>query len=201
MTKKEIIQQTKLAFDFSQKLYFEVSYLIKEIEGLLAEEEEQFIIGRPGGYAITTRGSSGLEANNVNLWLLRTLSVFFVPEELTKTFGGLTTTEFIKGLKVIFLRIVLDEKDNDEPYINIGVIYDVVSKRIGKYPKKFEELIRHIEYRYAAVFTGDNSFDYEDSYIKFKGKFIRVNLFDVNSSEEIIKLVITPVLKLFREIK
>jgi hypothetical protein len=201
MNKVEIVQQTKLAFDFIQKLYFEVSYLIKEIEGLLAEEEEQFIIGRPGGYSITNRASSGLESNNVNLWLIRMLSVFFVPLELTKTTGGLTTTEYTNGLKVIFLRIVLDDKDNNEPYIYIGVMYDIAGKRIGKYPKKFEELIRHLEYAYAKVFTGKSSIDYEDNSCKFKGKFIRVNLFDVNSSEEIIKLVTTPVLKLFRETK
>jgi hypothetical protein len=201
MTKKEIVQQTKLAFDFTQKLYFEVSYLIKEIEGLLAEEEEQFIIGRPGGYSITNRASSGLDTNNVNLWLMRMLSVFFVPVELTKISGGLTTTEFRKGLKVIFLRIVLDDKDNNEPYIYFGVMNDISGRKDGKFPKKFEELIRHIEYSYSKVFTGDSSIDYEDISCKFKGKFIRVNLFDVNSSEEIIKLVITPVLKLFREIK
>ena len=49
MDRSEIVQQTKLAFDFIQKLYFEVSYLIKEIEGLFAEEEEGFILCRPSG--------------------------------------------------------------------------------------------------------------------------------------------------------
>jgi len=33
--KSEVIHQTTLAFDFIQKLYLEVSYLIKEIEGIL----------------------------------------------------------------------------------------------------------------------------------------------------------------------
>ena len=52
--KNDLIEQTYLAFDFIQKLYLEVSYLIKEIEGNLQEEKEKFIIGKPGGgYAIT----------------------------------------------------------------------------------------------------------------------------------------------------
>jgi hypothetical protein len=88
MKKKEIVEQTRLAFDFIQKLYFEVSYLIKEIEGLLAEEEEEFVIGRPSGYGINTRSSTGLEANNIRLWPLRKLAVFFVPEARTQRKNG-----------------------------------------------------------------------------------------------------------------
>lgn len=40
MNKKEIVEQTKLAFDLLEKLYFESSYLIKEIEGILSQEEQ-----------------------------------------------------------------------------------------------------------------------------------------------------------------
>ncbi len=200
MNRKEIVQQTKLAFDYLQKLYFETSYLIKEIEGLLAEEEERFVIGRPGGYAFTNRSSSGLETNNVSLWPLRMLSVFLVPEDLTKTAGGVTVTNFVNGLKIIYLRIVLDEKNIDEPYINIGVIFNIVEKS-GKRLNKFEHLITHIVYRDNKIFAGDNSINYKDSLIEFKGEFIRVNLFDVNSSDEIIKLVTDPVLIMFRNTK
>ena len=44
--KSDLPKQTKLAFDFIQKLYLEISYMIKEIEGLLYEQEEKFVIGR-----------------------------------------------------------------------------------------------------------------------------------------------------------
>ena len=167
MNKKEIIQQTKLAFDFTQKLYFEVSYLIKEIEGLLAEEEEQFIIGRPGGYSITNRASSGLETNNVNLWLIRMLSVFFVPIELTKTSGGLTTTEFSKGLKVIFMRIVLDDKDNNEPYIYFGVLYDISGRKDGKVSKK--------SLRNLSVILNTPMLEYSQGIVQWTMRIIRAN--------------------------
>ena len=78
--KTHLMEQTNLAFDFIQKLYLEVSYLIKEIEGILHEEEEKFIIGRPSGYGISARSSTGLESNNVGLWLLREFAVFFIPK-------------------------------------------------------------------------------------------------------------------------
>ncbi|GFP32571.1 hypothetical protein HKBW3S42_00875 [Candidatus Hakubella thermalkaliphila] len=109
--KEEILRQTALAFDFIQKLYLEVSYLIKEIEGTLQEEDEKFVIGRPAGYGISARSSTGLESNNVSLWLLKKFAVFFVSEEKTKLERGQTITELHKDLKVLYLRIVLNDKN------------------------------------------------------------------------------------------
>lgn len=198
MNKKELVKQTDLAFDFLQKLYLEVSYLIKEIEGLLAEEEENFIIGRGSGYAITARSSNGLEANNVHLWPLRTFSVFFVPQEMTKVKSGATVTRFLPGLKTILLKFVLNKSDISEPYIYVGTLYEMVAKKETFI--KFENLITHIEYNQKKIFTGDDFVDYEDGYLKFKGKFIKINLYDINSSEEIVNLVLEPALKIFRNI-
>ncbi len=107
INKSEITEQTNLAFDFIQKLYLEVSYLIKEIEGILHEEEEKFIIGRPAGYGISARSSTGLESTNVNLWLLRKFAVFFVPEDKTRVERGQTITEIDDNLKILYLRIIL----------------------------------------------------------------------------------------------
>ncbi len=198
MNRKELVKQTDLAFDFLQKLYLEVSYLIKEIEGLLAEEEESFIIGRGSGYAITAIGSNGLEANNVHLWPLRTFSVFFVPQEMTKVTSRATVTRFLPGLKTVLLKFVLNESNISEPYIYVGTLYDMDAKKEAYI--KFEHLITHIEYNQKKIFTGDEFVDYEDGYFKFKGKFIKINLYDINSSEEIVNLVLEPALKVFRNI-
>jgi hypothetical protein len=46
--KSELIDQANLAFDFIQRLYLEVSYLIKEMEAMLSEQPENFIMGKPG---------------------------------------------------------------------------------------------------------------------------------------------------------
>jgi len=198
MNNKELTQQTKLAYDFLQKLYLEVSYMIKEIEGMLAEEKEQFLIGRGGGYAITARSSNGLDANNVHLWPLRTFSVFFVPKGFTNVKGGATFTKFVHGLKTIFVKFFLDGKEVSEPYIYVGTVFDIEHKK--ETYVKFENLITHVEYNQNKIFTGDDFIDYEDGYFKFRGKFFRVNLFEINSSEEIVKLVLEPVLEIFRNV-
>lgn len=44
-----LIQQTKNAFDFIEKVYYEISYLIKEIEGILQQEDEEFTILKVSG--------------------------------------------------------------------------------------------------------------------------------------------------------
>lgn len=199
MEKKEVIQQTALAFDFIQKLYFEVSYLIKEIEGLLAEEDERFIIGRPSGYAITSRNSSGLEPLLVNLWALKKMSVCFIPETKTKLTGGVTNTAFDETLKIIYLRIILNEKEISEPHIMMGVLYGFEDKQ-RQWPTKFEQLMAHIEYNETRVFVDKETLDYDDTRTRFKGKLFKVNLYDINSSEDIVKRLLKPVLKIYREI-
>lgn len=197
MNKPEVVEQTKLAFQYLQKLYLETSYLVKEVEGLLGKEEEEFIIGRSGGYAITSNRSAGLESGSVELWLLRKLAVFFVPKDLTVEKGGQTITKFGDTVRVIYLRIVLEAKSISEPKVYTGVLYNFKDK--GKAGvQKVEQLMNHIEYRETQVFKNPLSIDYSDGAISFHGKLLAHNLFDLNSSEEIYKKIITPALELFR---
>src|SRR3990172_12063884 len=158
MSKREIAEQTRLAFEFIQKLYLEVSYLIKEIEGLLSTEKEEFVIGRSGGYAITGIRSLGLEANIVNSWPLRKMSVFFVPKQATKYNQGITITKFEKNPKIIYLRILLDDKGLGEPMAVLGVLHSFVGKKF----EKVEQVMAHIEYNDTKVFgDGKNILDHE----------------------------------------
>jgi hypothetical protein len=194
MNKQELIQQTENAFEFNQKLYFEVSYLIKEVEGLLAEEDEKFEFGRSSGYHISTRSSTGLEPNYVNLWPLRKMAVFFVPEELTQLRQGQTITKFENNPKVIYLRILLDDKELSEPVIYTGVLHNFVGKRF----KKVEQVMAQIEYHDTKVFTGAKIIAYEDAYIKFNGQIDQKRLYDINTSEEIYEQILKPALKKYR---
>jgi len=196
MDKNKLINQTENAFDFIQKLYFECSYLVKELEGLFAEEEENFIIGRPSGYAINTRSSVGLERNNVRLWLLRKFAVFFIPEEFTRKRGGMTITSINDNLKVIYIRFILNNNDIKEPQIYTGVLDNIEIKKDDW--SKFEKLMGHFEYCDDKLFQNIFKLDYEDSYCKIQGRLIKNNLYDINNSEAIMEKIVVPTLDLYR---
>jgi len=197
VNKQQIVQQTRLAFDFVEKLYLEVSYLIKEVEGLLAEEPEQFVIGRPSGYGITTRGTTGLETANVHQWLLRKLAVFFAPKDAAQTTKGQTATS--PGKKVIYLRIVLDDKDLVEPTISFGILSFEKKNAAGEWPTKFEHLMATIEYADTRVFKDPEAVDFQDPRYSLKGKLLAANLYDITDTEQIATRIIAPVLELFRK--
>lgn len=197
--KSEIVEQSKLAFDFVEKLYLESSYLIKEIAGLLSEEEEKFVLGRPAGYGISSASSRGLEPNLVKLWLLKKFSVFFIPPEMTKYNRGVHTTKIDKKLKVLYLRIVLNDKTVKEPTVYSGVLYNIEKKTETPWIKKFEHIMTNLEYNENKVFTNIKKIDYENIYIKIKGKLIKNSLFEINDSDTIVKKIIKPSLELYRK--
>lgn len=200
MDKKKIVEQTKLSFILIQKLYHEVAFLIKEIEGQLAEADEKFVIGKPSGYQVTYISSTGLEQVYVNKWLPRKMNVFFVPEDMTEP-GGTTTTRFTDELKVIFIRIILNDDDIREPEIYYGVLFgfgenELLEKRLTK----VEQLSSVIEYRENTILKDPSHIDHEDVYVKFKGKLNKQNLFDLNNAEDVNNFIVEPALKMFREL-
>lgn len=195
--RQELVQQTRLAFEFVHKLYLEVSYLIKEIEGQVLQEEERFVICRPTGYAVSAMRSTGLEPGNVNLWLLRKMAVAFIPEEDTTT-EGYTNTSLDQDLCVLYLRIVLDDRTADEPYLYFGVLHGIRKKPKAPW-NKFESIMGHIEYYDHKVFKSPDKIDYEDTYVQFQGELFMTNLFDVTNSEELRRRVIEPALALYRQ--
>ena len=144
--KREIVEQTRLAFEFIGKLYLEASYLVKEIEGMLAEEDEKFIIGRPSGYGVTTRSSTGLEPNLVRLWPMRKFGVFFVEEEKTELKTGQTNTPLNENMKLLYMRVILDDLKYAEPVISFGALYEIEKKPTVKWTK-FEQMMAYFEYR------------------------------------------------------
>jgi len=197
--KNEIVEQSNLAFNFVEKLYLESSYLIKEIEGILNEEEEKFVIGRPAGYAISSVSSRGLEPNNVRMWLLKKFSVFFVPEEKTEYKRGVHTTKINKDLKVLYLRIVLYDKNVKKPTVYSGVLYNIEKKVEISWIKKFEHIMTNLEYNENKVFKDIQKINYENIYIKIQGELIKNNLYEINDSETIVKKIIKPSLELYRK--
>ena len=195
--KSEIAKQVKNAFDFIQKLFNESSYLIKEIEGQLGESEHRFQILRPSGYSVSARSSTGLEPNNVNLWLLRKFAVAFVEESGTDLKKVQNFTEINEHLKVLYFRIILDDKNQSEPQLIFGVLYDI--KQFKDWVKKFENLMGQFEYIDSKLFAKFPNIDYEDGTLKIKGKFKKVNLLEINSSNALLERVINPAIKLFEK--
>jgi len=189
--------QTRNALDFVQKLYFEISYLIKEVEGLLHQEDEEFVIGRPSGYGVTSGKSTGLEPANVESWLTKAFTVFFVPDKETKLHNGTTTTPF-DNLKVILLDIELEGKKNKTPRVLAGVLYDIRSKRDNY--TKFEHMMFEFIYSRDKVFASVPELKYEDSYLSMKGKLFSLPLFSVQTSEDIVQKIVEPMLTIYREI-
>jgi hypothetical protein len=199
--KTALIEQTDAAFNFVEKLYTEVSYLIKQLEGVLAEEDEHFIIGKPSGYGISNHSSSGLDSQMVRLWLMRKFSIFFVEKEKTHIEKGQTVTKLDLGLKILYFRFILHGKDIPEPIIYAGVLTDITKKQQGDWIKKFENIVGNIiEYNDEKAFKTPANIDYSDSYLTFKGKLTEVHLFDINDAEAISTKLAKPALDLYRAV-
>lgn len=199
MNKEDMLENTHNAFDFVEKLYLESTYLIKEVEGMLVEEEEEFIIGKPGGYQVTFLGSKGLEQRNVTNWLPKSMAVFFVPKSDTTEKAGVTVTRLDSTKKAVYLRISLYEKEYKHPKIFFGVLGRFKkNNESNKWPTKVEDLIGHFEYYKNSFFSILPEIRYETLNVNVYGKLDSVPLFNVNNSEDIKKLVVNPALKLYR---
>ena len=193
----EISNQIKNAFEFIQKLYNEAAYLVKEIEGQLSESEYKFQILKPSGYSISARSSTGLEPNNVNLWLLRKFAVAFVEKSDEKAEKKQNFTEIDEHLKILYFRITLDDKNLSEPKLIFGVFYDI--KQFKDWVKKFENLMGTFEYIDNKLFAKFPKIDYEDGTFRIKGIFKKIKLLDIESSKQLIEKVIEPAIKLYEK--
>jgi hypothetical protein len=132
---------------------------------------------------------------------MRKFSVAFGPKESTPTILGQTRTPLSPDQKIIYVRVVLDDKAIFEPIIYSGVLYDFRKKTVeGKWPEKFEQLLTSIEYNEAQVFANPNIIDYENINFSLKGRLFNMPLFDIDSSIALSEKIIKPAIKLFEEI-
>jgi len=92
----------------------------------------------------------------------------------------------------------LDDKNQTEPHLLFGVFYEI--KQFKDWVKKFENLMGNFEYVDSKLFAKFPNIDYEDGTFKLKGKFKKVDLLDINSSNELIEKVINPAIKLYQKI-
>ena len=200
-----MIKNVANAFDFIQRLYDETATLVREIERLLGSEPECFMIGRPSGYGISTRGSIGLEQQNVNRWLTRRFAVFFVPESAFKSQGAQTVTP-LPTANLMYLRFLLDgynsfnfdEKPITAPSLLFGVLHDASSPNGRK--NKFEQLMAGFEYTEAKLLSDLPNVDLNEAYGSITGTLQIVPLLTLTDSESVNDHVIQPLLQQWRRV-
>jgi len=188
--------QARAAFSFVERLYFEISYLIKELEGQLQQEEEEFVIGRPSGYAVQTRTSSGLDPANVELWFPKTFTVFFVPNSLTELRQGQTITAFREDLRILLVHIEVMGKHIHHPRLLAGCLWNIRPLRSNQ--KKFEHLMWEFANNPQKIFASLPRLSYQDNHASFEGEFIEKPLFTIDDSQTLADEVIAPMLRIYR---
>ena len=192
----DLATETRNAFEFIEKLYFETSYLIKEVEGQLQEEEERFVIVRPSGYQVSAVHSDGLEPANVKSWLRKVVAVAFVPEAATSLVKGQTATPLDDRLRVLFLVISFFAEGLREPTAFFGVVRGLQSRRGPD--SKLERLMWRFPALWQQMFVKPPTLDFEDGTRSMKGKFKKLGLYSLTDSEEVRKKVVAPMLSMYR---
>ena len=192
----DLATETRNAFEFIEKLYFETSYLIKEVEGLLQEEEERFVIVRPSGYQVSAVHSDGLEPSYVRSWLRKVVAVAFVPEAATSLVKGQTITPLNDELRVLFLVIPFFADGLREPTAFFGSVRSIKSR--GGPDSKLERLMWRFPALWQKMFVKPPTLDFEEGTRSMKGKFKKLGLYSLTDSEEVRKKLVAPMLALYR---
>jgi hypothetical protein len=194
---KELETSWRNAFDFVQKFYLEISYLIKEVEGQLAKEPEKFVICRKTGYGVTSYNSTQLDARYVPCWIPATLMVAFVPEDCTKLHQGVTITPIKDSLRPLLLHVEAHWSGMQRPIIHSGILERVRSKR--KDITKFEHLMFEFAYNPDDVFAKLPEIDYADRTCSLTGRATTTPVFSINSAQDVKDKLVDPMLKQFRK--
>jgi len=208
--KLEKANQVKNAFDVIQKLYQKSSSLIREVEGLLNENERKFQLFSDG-YCICSRTSIGLEPKEVNSWLCRKFAVAFVEKSTIdwqnvddshtsnlKLENGLAScTKINENFKMLYFRFLLDDENLSEPQLIFGVFSDI--KFYKDWVEKRGNILVAIEYADDKLFAQFPNVDYENDVFKLKGKLKKVNLLDINSTDELIEKVVNPAIQIYEQ--
>ena len=200
-----MIKNVANAFSFIQRLYDETATLIREIERLLGSEPERFMIGRPSGYSISTKGSNSLEQQNVNLWLTRRFAVFFVPESAFTSKGGQTITP-LPTANLMYLRFLLDgynsfnfgENPIGAPSLLYGVLHDA-ARPSGK-TNSFEKRMTAFEYMEAKLLSDLPNVELGGATGSVTGALQIVPLLTLTDSEAVNDHVIQPLLQQWRRV-
>ena len=200
-----MIENVANAFNFLQQFYDETATLVHEIEGLLSDEPECFMIGRPSGYGISTRGSTGLEQQNVNRWLTKRFAVFFIPEHIYKRQSGQTVTT-LPTENVMYMRFLLDGynsftfsgKPIDAPSILFGVLHKASCPNGKK--KKFEQMMVELEYLESKLLRDLPKVNLNEASVEVSGTLQIVPLLTLTDPKAVNDNVVQPLVEQWRQV-
>ena len=200
-----MIKNVTNAFNFLQQFYDETATLVREIEGLLSDEPECFLIGRPSGYGISTRGSTGLEQQNVNRWLTKRFAVFFIPEHIYKCKSGQTVTA-LPAENIMYVRFLLDGynsftfngKPIDAPSILFGVLHKTSCPNGKK--KKFEQHMTEFEYLESKLLRDLPIVNLNESSVEVSGILQIVPLLKLTDPKAVNDNVVQPLVEQWRQV-
>jgi hypothetical protein len=198
MEKALLAEQTTAAFDYLERLYTETTFLIKELEGHLKQEKEEFLIGRGKGYSVNAYSSTSLASTE--WWLYKKLSVFYAPKEHVVSTGRGTSTALKNGLKIVYLKILYREATIRTPKVLLGVISQIESA--NQTYKRMEDVITPFFDNLLKWEKGESAMrerSFKDGYLAFQEKYFVRDLFDINSSNDVQEKLLKPVLVLYRQ--
>ena len=198
-TPRQLAASTRNAHEFLQRLHLEVSYLIREVEGQLGQEDDEFVQLTAGGYAMITSTSSGLDPDNVKLWMPRTFTAAFGPRAKTEMEGIYTTTQLPANAqkRLLILHVVLADTNESTPRVWFGKLTKAQAKKanIIKFEQLTSKFARYSERIFSNVSRAGKA-RWEDSQCALEGKFLHVDLFDIKSSKDVRKRIVDPLLAL-----
>ncbi len=189
MERLEFIEQTDRALRYIDALNHEVALLFREVEAALKPHE--FILGRPSGYGITTRTSTGLDSQYVASWLPTSFTTFFVHKDQTRFSSGITHTLPTPDLRPLIMHIELARRP--EPRILFGIIENIEIRH--RKQQKFENYIGRIIQYSERIFANLPEVAFSDSAVSFTGKFQEAPLYDINNAAAIRKAIVEPLVE------
>lgn len=200
---ERLAEQIKLAYDFMETLHGQAIALMKDVEGQLAQADEELQPLRPGG-------SYRFAATPMSYSLER-------PQTAIADYYAVYFRHFADHFKntpldgnvppICFLKVVLREPKLAHPEARFGVITGIVkpAERGDKPPHNFEDLINDPisnKALHGPAWSSQDmvSWPYPRSYVTMAIRGKGVRLVDLPDSEAIAVRIVEPLLEMFRAV-
>jgi hypothetical protein len=197
-----LAEQIKLAYDFMETLHGQAIALIKDVEGQLAQADEELQCLRPGGNYRFAASPMSYSLERPQTAIADYYAAYF------RHFEDRIKNTLLEGdtPPICFLKVVLRESGLEHPEARFGVITKLAKPedRRGKFPSSFEKLINDPVSNKALdgpawSSQGIVARDYQRSYVSMAIRGNGVRLAELPDSEAVAVRIVEPLLELYRE--